>query len=268
MTKENEKLRDCLRDAESIITNALRSQPEGDDACKRHLTNAVKEVLGLVYDAKSQMPDGSKYAMEGMGHLSAYDRPSNAAAMRETLAEDRKRLKYERLHECFWDKRAVQCVVRQMLDERDDLSSIDPLSANRMEYFANQLIGAARDGNSVSNSAALREALKCIDSIAKYLEAGTIRDVQHAYRNIQDRVRIALAAPPRNCDVGTADEQESRFEEYCDSNYSQNDVDEECWRCPLLKPMKNCTFSWAQMPYEKARNERESRFDFQSASLI
>ena len=85
MTKENEKLRNCLRDAESIITNALRSQPEGDDECKRHLTNAVKEVLGLVYEAKSQMPDGSKYAMEGMGHPSAHDRPSNTAAMREAL---------------------------------------------------------------------------------------------------------------------------------------------------------------------------------------
>lgn len=90
MTKENEKLRDCLRDAESIITNALRSQPEGDNECKIHLTKAVKDVWCLVYDAKSQMPDGSKYAMEGMGHPSAYDRPSNTAAMREALefAED------------------------------------------------------------------------------------------------------------------------------------------------------------------------------------
>lgn len=47
-----------------------------------------------------------------------------------------------------------------------------------------------------NNMAAMRKALECIDSIAKYLEAGTIRDVQHASRNIQDRVRIALAAPP------------------------------------------------------------------------
>lgn len=56
------------------------------------------------------------------------------------------------------------------------------------------------DFGQLGDCAKLREALKCIDSIAKYLEAGTIRDVQHAYRNIQDRVRIALAAPPRNCD--------------------------------------------------------------------
>lgn len=87
MTKENEKLRDCLRDAESIITNALRSQPEGDNECKIHLTKAVKDVWNLVYDAKSQMPDGSKYAMEGMGHPSAYDRLFNAAALREALVK-------------------------------------------------------------------------------------------------------------------------------------------------------------------------------------
>lgn len=59
----------------------------------------------------------------------------------------------------------------------------------------------ASSTKAVGNGAKLREALECIDSIAKYLEAGTIRDVQHAYRNIQDRVRIALSVPPRNCDV-------------------------------------------------------------------
>ena len=69
-----------------------------------------------------------------------------------------------------------------------------------------------------SNAAKLREALKCIDSIAKYLEAGTIRDVQHAYRNIQDRVRIALATPPRNCDRFGTDNVEASlaYEEFCD----------------------------------------------------
>lgn len=57
------------------------------------------------------------------------------------------------------------------------------------------------DCNQHGNAAKMREALECIDSIAKYLEAGTIRDVLHAYRNIQDRVRIALSDPARNCDV-------------------------------------------------------------------
>ena len=69
-----------------------------------------------------------------------------------------------------------------------------------------------------------------------------------------DEISIGLKQPLRNCDVGTPDEWESRFEEYCGSNYSQNDVAEECWRCPLLKPMQTCQFSWAQMLYEEGEN--------------
>ena len=109
----------------------------------------------------------------------------------ETLAEDRKRSKYERLHECFWDRQAVQCVIRQMLDERDDLSNIDPVSANRMEYFANQLIGTARGCKSVGNAAALREALVQIVALA--------RQDQPRFAIIST-AETALAALPRNCD--------------------------------------------------------------------
>lgn len=101
-----------------------------------------------------------------------------------------------------------------------------------------------------SNVKAMRKALECIDSIAKYLEAGTIRDVQHAYRNIQDRVRIALAAPPRNCDVGTAEEQYERYSRFCDSY--------ECSpRCPLYNASE-CSLHWAQMPYGEGQKASPS----------
>ena len=91
----------------------------------------------------------------------------------------------------------------------------------------------------VGNVAKMREALECIDSIAKYLEAGTIRDIQHAYRNIQDRVRIALAAPPRNCDVGTVEEQGTRC-------LAEIDV----WRGGGPRVIDSI-MKWAQMPYEE-----------------
>ena len=58
----------------------------------------------------------------------------------------------------------------------------------------------------VGDAAKLREALLCIGHIAEYLEAGTVKDLNHAYRNIQDRVGIALSAPPRNCDKYSHDE--------------------------------------------------------------
>lgn len=109
-----------------------------------------------------------------------------------------KRSKYERLHECFWDKRAVQCVIRQMLDERDDLSSIDSISANRMDYFANLLIGAASDdGKSLGNVAKIREALEDSQSL---LESFSWGEYGPQVREQMRDNRSTLAAPPRNCD--------------------------------------------------------------------
>ena len=103
-----------------------------------------------------------------------------------------------------------------------------------------------------NNSAKMRSELKCIDNIAKYLEAGTIRDVQHAYRNIQDRVRIALSKPPRNCDIGTPEEQSARFDAHCRKHMG-------CLTCPLREKdgcvPKHCEFAWAQMPYEEGGEE-------------
>lgn len=187
-----------------------------------------------------------------------------ASEASEALAEDRKRSKYERLHECFWDKRAVQCVIRQMLDERDDLSSIDPVSANRMEYFANQLIGAARDGKSVGNTAAIREALEYLCSISdldlrelevlgKRLEdtstygGGLVLKLVHGVRNGQK----TLAKPPRNCDVGAAEERLDRYGLFCQNKCPLCENRHACHVCGERYRMK-CMMVWEQMPYEAA----------------
>lgn len=64
------------------------------------------------------------------------------------------------------------------------------------------------------------------------------------------QIRSALAASPRNCDVGTAEEQEERFKNFCQSYYEPCNVDGECWKCPLFKTKTSCPIAWAQMPYE------------------
>ena len=61
-----------------------------------------------------------------------------------------------------------------------------------------------------------------------------------------DRMNTALAAPPRNCDVGTAHDHEYRFQNFCgiecfDANGNP--------RCPVAYET-DCKFAWAQMPYE------------------
>ena len=61
----------------------------------------------------------------------------------------------------------------------------------------------------------------------------------------------ALSAPARNCDVGTAEEQDNRFTEVCTAN-SEDGVRGICSEtCPFgLDHQSGCALAWAQMPYE------------------
>lgn len=64
------------------------------------------------------------------------------------------------------------------------------------------------------------------------------------------KARAALAAPPRNCDVGTAGEQTARFAEFCKSHI-HSDLP-KCAGCPLegIPDGIGCAQAWAQMSYE------------------
>lgn len=107
------------------------------------------------------------------------------------------------------------------------------------------IVEAAR--HKPSNAAAMRVTLVkviglCNDAIdgGEYMGEGP----DPAFDKIKELLSAALAAPPRNCDVGTAEEQYDRFREYCFSK-----------RCESL--IKKTTlgsevaFAWAQMPYEE-----------------
>ena len=80
---------------------------------------------------------------------------------------------------------------------------------------------------------------------------------------IISRIDCALAAPPRNCEVGTAEEQGERFKNFC-RNHQFISVDLEdhfppvyvCSNesCPLhdyyiAHGEDNCELAWAKMPY-------------------
>lgn len=98
---------------------------------------------------------------------------------------------------------------------------------------------------SVGNAAAMREALEFIklasDDYETYgnTKAGAL-DV------IYEKACAALAAPPRNCDVGTAEEQCDRFLRFCQSR--------GCVNCEIgdgnRAKFPSCELVWAQMPYE------------------
>lgn len=84
-----------------------------------------------------------------------------------------------------------------------------------------------------------------------------IRGLLDQMDTIRAMAQSALAVPPRNCDVGTAEEQRSRFEKFCNS-HSWEEIDgTHCGSsCPLYHgDASRCDdFEWEQIPY-KAKSE-------------
>ena len=106
-----------------------------------------------------------------------------------------------------------------------------------------------------SNNAAMREALNVVHHIA-----ATAKNDFDVFAGIERIRRIsvcALAKPPRNCDVGTPDEQSERFENFCLNHIgcAEETGGRHCLGCPLeratMKATQKCELYWAQMPYEE-----------------
>lgn len=70
--------------------------------------------------------------------------------------------------------------------------------------------------------------------------------------------KAALAEPPRNCDVGTANEQEVRFDGFCMAHKEIKEPGlKDCSdNCPFVKK-GFCDLHWAQMPYEEGVSNAE-----------
>ena len=92
----------------------------------------------------------------------------------------------------------------------------------------------------VGNSAKMREAL---------MEASiALSSATHHHMTEDDAkdclavIEAALSDPPRNCDVGTAEEQDERFDRWCDRKNIK-----DCWGIGCRK----CLIAWAQMPYKE-----------------
>jgi len=157
----------------------------------------------------------------------------------------------------------IVAVMRQGMnpngtDECPDLESDIYTLADRIEAAAKREREAAEaDALSVGgvveaerhkpgNAAAIREALEainCIDTrrlkrlLCELVEAD-IPDGGQINKTISavDKAKAALASPPRNCDVGTAEEQEARFH-----------ATGELYHTLTLRN----ALTWAQTPYEE-----------------
>ena len=108
------------------------------------------------------------------------------------------------------------------------------------------------------NAAAMREALEAAIPIMR----ACLFDYYNTtgVNKVVGEMKAALSAPPRNCDVGTAEEQSDRFDKFC---YSHN----KCFQCPVksiynshhrqkqLREIIRCEIIWSQMPYEKGKTK-------------
>ena len=105
------------------------------------------------------------------------------------------------------------------------------------------------DCNRLGNAAKMREAL---DSIYQKLETLDVEADSYAdevIASVKSVIVDALSAPPRNCDVGTAAEQEKRMNEFCNSHKHGGSV-YACENCELLN-VDRCELAWSQMPHEE-----------------
>lgn len=103
---------------------------------------------------------------------------------------------------------------------------------------------------------AMRVALRDVSRVAEEMTRGTMtgefvdRKTADAWaKRLCEIISRDLAIPLRNCDVGTAEEQAHRFQDFCDDSQIDEDYSSMCKRCSLRK-MKHCELAWAQMPYE------------------
>ena len=94
------------------------------------------------------------------------------------------------------------------------------------------------DCNHLGNAEKMRKALKQIhDRVNSLNEDCGVDPI-----DVRDLARAALSASPRNCDVGTAEEQDARHAKWCDRKHNKD--------CAALACIL-CFSKWAQMPYEE-----------------
>ena len=116
--------------------------------------------------------------------------------------------------------------------------------------------GAANAGN----AAAMLKALELVNKIYDLLSKPciVIEEVRHACQKAR---AVLISMPQRNCDVGTAEEQWKRFDEFCIA-WEESGPDGGCsdgCPCMAIKSKESdgcfgksgCFAIWAQMPYEE-----------------
>ena len=124
------------------------------------------------------------------------------------------------------------------------------------------------DFGQLGNAAKLREALEfCVKGMCGFCRMdaearGMTTECVNGCEALR-KAKAALAEPPRNCEVGTAEEQAERFKNFCRNHQFISSDSEDGFppvyvcsneSCPLhdyyiAHGEDNCELAWAKMPY-------------------
>ena len=147
-----------------------------------------------------------------------------------------------------WHNHTSQSTRERLLYLADHLEA--SLKREKVEIEADALAAGRiveAESHKPGNAAKLRDALiKAITMLAvcEWPDGTNMEGVEELRRDID----ATLDVPPRNCDVGTAEEQAERFDCFCHIEKG------DCGSCPLWVSGTighNCELRWAQMPYEE-----------------
>ena len=109
----------------------------------------------------------------------------------------------------------------------------------------------AEQGNNAAMRKALVDAKKSIDDIGASALDGDpeilMVSLTQVCARLSSRIEAALSESPRNCDVGTPEEQSRRFDAFCCVRHFPSE--ECCSDCPCHSADR-CEFKWGQLPYE------------------
>jgi hypothetical protein len=141
-------------------------------------------------------------------------------------------------------------IVRRVAAEMMNTSMQD-ITAEVINRWALRLGDAAtcNESRQVGNGVAMRVALIKILGLTDHLQMrfALRKLITEVVVELEQIAEAALAEPPRNCDVGTAEEQIGRWHKFCKTQTN-------CEECPCHKEEEDltamCFAHWSQMPYE------------------
>ena len=153
-----------------------------------------------------------------------------------------------------WALKAARGLAREWAARLESALKRELAETEAFALEAGAVVEASRR-KPAGNAAAMREALIQCELFLGYvdrhghptLNPGDKCVACEGASELRDMVNRALSKPPRNCDIGTPEEQAERFADFCEAR--------TCAECPANPKLWNyevpCSFIWwNKLPYD------------------